>query len=267
MPPRPRRHVAPSLPSSYSSQTSQLPSGNGPVRLDPACGNSARNSAEFPPRTRPATCESVAAAAVEGGRPVPKTGPGRADSGRREGRRPTTPPFQRRARAVRYSPKREGWEEPMATAAVQTGLQTLPAADQRVAAALGRRGEAARPPDHPPPGHGRPRADGPLQPPPGGQHRQALRQPRPVPAGPDRGGEHRPAQGRRGVRPGERLPVQHLRVVVDQAGDQAGADQQRPADPHPGLHGRDDDQAEVRHARAGGQARPARQHRTSWPPT
>ena len=32
----------------------------------------------------------------------------------------------------------------------------------------------------------------------------------------------------------------HLRKLVDQAGDQARPDQQRPADPHPGLHGRDD---------------------------
>ena len=39
--------------------------------------------------------------------------------------------------------------------------------------------------------------------------------------------------------------VQHVRELVDQAGDQAGADQQRTADPHPGLHDRDDDEAET----------------------
>jgi RNA polymerase primary sigma factor len=47
-----------------------------------------------------------------------------------------------------------------------------------------------------------------------------------------------------GLRPRERLALQHLRELVDQAGDQARADQQRAADPHPGVHGRDDEQAE-----------------------
>ena len=38
--------------------------------------------------------------------------------------------------------------------------------------------------------------------------------------------------------------LQHLRELVDQAGDQARPDQQRAADPRPGVHDRDDDQAQ-----------------------
>ena len=82
-----------------------------------------------------------------------------------------------------------------------------------------------------------PRPDGPGEPPAGGQHRPRLRRQGPGPSGPDRGGEPRTAAGRRGVRPAVD-PVQHLRQLLDQAVDQAGAGQHGQADPHSRLHGR-----------------------------
>ena len=41
-----------------------------------------------------------------------------------------------------------------------------------------------------------------------------------------------------GFDPGDGHAVQHLRQLLDQAVDQAGPDQHRQDDPHPGLHGR-----------------------------
>ena len=44
-----------------------------------------------------------------------------------------------------------------------------------------------------------------------------------APAGPHRRGQPRPAPRRRGLRPGDGHAVQHLRQLLDQAVDQAGA--------------------------------------------
>ena len=72
---------------------------------------------------------------------------------------------------------------------------------------------------------------------------QEIRRPRHVPAGPDPRGQHRPDAGGREVRVPQGLQVQHLRDVVDSPGDHARHRRPGAHDPHPGAHGRDDQQA------------------------
>ena len=86
--------------------------------------------------------------------------------------------------------------------------------------------------------HPGPRPHGPRQPAAGGQHRPRLYRQGPGPAGPDRGRQPRPAARGRGLRSGRRHPLLHLRQLLDQAVDQAGADQHGQDDPHSRLHGR-----------------------------
>ena len=78
------------------------------------------------------------------------------------------------------------------------------------------------------------------QPAPGGQHRQEVHRSRHELPGPHPGGEHRPHPGGREVRLREGLQVQHVRHVVDPAGDHARHRRPGAHDPHPGPHGRDD---------------------------
>ena len=52
-------------------------------------------------------------------------------------------------------------------------------------------------------------------------------------------------RGVEGYDPDQGDPLQHLRLLVDQAGHQAGADQHRPAGAHPRLHGGDDRRLEA----------------------
>ena len=113
----------------------------------------------------------------------------------------------------------------------------LPPRDQRDGPAL-RRGRAGAGRSHRRRRRAGPRPDGAGQPAAGRQHRPRLHGQGPEPAGPDRRRQPRPAAGGRGLRPGGRHALQHLRQLLDQAVDQAGPDQLRQDDPHPGLHGR-----------------------------
>ena len=61
-----------------------------------------------------------------------------------------------------------------------------------------------------------------------------------------------------GFDPDGRHAVQHLRQLLDQAVDQAGAGQHGQDDPHPRLHGRAAVQVAADGGRAAGRARPAR---------
>ena len=95
---------------------------------------------------------------------------------------------------------------------------------------------------HRPPGraeHRCPQAPDRGQPAPGGQHRQEVHRPRHELPGPHPGGQHRPHPGGREVRLREGLQVQHLRDVVDPAGDHARHRRPGAHDPHPGPHGGD----------------------------
>ncbi|CAA9216515.1 MAG: RNA polymerase sigma factor RpoD, partial [uncultured Acidimicrobiales bacterium] len=109
----------------------------------------------------------------------------------------------------------------------------------------------------------------PGQPPPRRVHRQALRRPGDAVPRPHPGGEPRPHAGGREVRPHEGLQVLDLRDVVDPPGHHPGHRRPGQDDPHPGPHGRDDQQGDpgaagdapaaragADHRGAGGQGRP-----------
>ena len=86
------------------------------------------------------------------------------------------------------------------------------------------------------------------QPAPRGVDRAPL-QPRPPAADrPDPGGQHRPDEGGRALRPHARLPLLHLRVVVDPPRDQPRARRQGPRGAHPGAHARHVQPRGARHA-------------------
>ena len=85
------------------------------------------------------------------------------------------------------------------------------------------------------------RAD-PGQPPPRRVDRQALRRPGHAAPRPHPGGQPRPDAGGREVRLHEGLQVLHLRHVVDPPGHHPGHRRPGPHHPHPGAHGRVDQQ-------------------------
>ena len=95
------------------------------------------------------------------------------------------------------------------------------------------------------------------QPAAGGQHRQEVHRARHELPGPHPGGQHRPHPGGREVRLREGLQVQHVRHVVDPAGDHARHRRPGADDPHPGPHGRDDQPPDPRQPHAAPGARAA----------
>ncbi|EQD80755.1 hypothetical protein B1A_00558, partial [mine drainage metagenome] len=80
------------------------------------------------------------------------------------------------------------------------------------------------------------------------EHREALRRPRHAVPRPDPGGQPRPDQGRREVRLPQGLQVLDLCDLVDPAGDHPRDRGSGENHPHPGAHGRDDQQAHPRTA-------------------
>ncbi len=84
------------------------------------------------------------------------------------------------------------------------------------------------------------------QPSPRRQRGEEVHRPRHVPARPHPGRQHRPHPRCREVRLPQGLQVQHLRHLVDSPGHHSCHRRPGPDHPHPGPHGRDDQQAGAR---------------------
>ena len=135
-----------------------------------------------------------------------------------------SPSARRSARARRDDPRHRARDRAARRARSSARSRAIRAADRRA-----RRRQAGADPGEPPPR----RVD-----------RQALHEPRPPVPRPDPGGEHRPHARGRQVRVPARLQVLDLRHVVDPAGDHARDRRPGAHHPHPGAHGRDDQQAD-----------------------
>ena len=81
------------------------------------------------------------------------------------------------------------------------------------------------------------------QPAPGGLAGQAVHRPGDAVPGPDPGGQPGPDPRGGEVRLHQGLQVLHVRHLVDPAGDHPGDGRPGPHHPHPGAHGRGDQQA------------------------
>ena len=103
------------------------------------------------------------------------------------------------------------------------------------------------------------------QPAPGGLAGQALHRSRHALPGPDPGGQPRPDPGGREVRLHQGLQVLHVRDLVDPAGDHPGHGRPGPDHPHPGAHGRGDQQAGPGPAPDAAGPGPRTHARRSWP--